>query len=387
MKICLLGLENLPVLAGSEYGNYYFGGEQVQQTLLAKALRRCGYDVSMVIGDYGQKDRAVWDGICTYKAFRFDAGLPIFRFVYPRWVKIWSALRRANADVYYTSCAGMHVGLLALFCGRYRRAFVFRLASDGDADPAKVMIPYWRDKWLYKYGLKKADYVLSQHEKQQEKLKLAYGVQSSIADLFVQMPEHRISFQEKDIDILWVSNLQPVKRPDLILKLARLLPHRRFSMIGGKMLKAENLYQRIMHEAASIPNLTFHGSVTYRNIGKYFDRAKIFVNTSDLEGYPNTYLQAWSRGVPVVAFFDPSDMIMRRGLGKKVESLEEMKRVVENLLRDDIQYQIISTNAQKYAEETLNEENVVKDYIIALESAYGKVRIGNAKKNKNGFYR
>ena len=39
MKICLLGLDNLPVLA-PEYREHTVGGESVQQTLLARALAR-----------------------------------------------------------------------------------------------------------------------------------------------------------------------------------------------------------------------------------------------------------------------------------------------------------------------------------------------------------
>ncbi len=118
MKICFLGLENLPVLA-PEFNQHGIGGEQVQHTLLARALARRKHAVSMVVHDYGQADRACWNGITTYKTYREDAGIPIFRFIHPRWTSVWSALRRVNADVYYASCAGMHLGMLALFCKRH----------------------------------------------------------------------------------------------------------------------------------------------------------------------------------------------------------------------------------------------------------------------------
>ena len=131
MKICLVGLDNLPLLV-PEYRQHVIGGESVQQTLLARALARRGLDVSTVVLDYGQIDGAQWDGIRVFNAYRPGAGLPVLRFIHPRWTGLWSALARADADIYYTSCAGMQVGLLAMFCRRFHRRFVFRTASDSD---------------------------------------------------------------------------------------------------------------------------------------------------------------------------------------------------------------------------------------------------------------
>src|SRR6185436_11116590 len=123
MKICLIGLDNLPVLA-PEYRQHTVAGEPVQQTLLARALARRGHEVCMVVRDLGQPDGAEWEGIRVFKAYRREAGVPVLRFVHPRWTGLWSALARADADIYYTSCSGMEAGLIALFCGRHRRRFV-----------------------------------------------------------------------------------------------------------------------------------------------------------------------------------------------------------------------------------------------------------------------
>ena len=90
MKICLVGLDNLPVLA-TEYRGLAMGGETVQQTLLARALARRGHDVSMVVADHGQQDGACWHSIRTFKAFRPNAGVPVLRFVHPRWTGMWAA--------------------------------------------------------------------------------------------------------------------------------------------------------------------------------------------------------------------------------------------------------------------------------------------------------
>jgi hypothetical protein len=94
--------------------NTEIGGARPQQTLLAKAFVRHGLPVSMGVGDYGQQD----SGVQTFKAYSAHEGLPVLRFVHPRWTKLCAALRRAAADVYYVSCAGAQVGQVAIWAAR-----------------------------------------------------------------------------------------------------------------------------------------------------------------------------------------------------------------------------------------------------------------------------
>src|SRR3974377_839687 len=148
IRICFVGLENLPVLA-PEFEEHGTGGAQLQQTLLAKAFVRRGYPVSMVVGDYGQEDGASWSGVRTFKAYSASEGIPVVRFLHPRWTKLCAALQRAAADCYYVSCAGAQVGQVAMWAARNKRRMIFRVASDADCDPRRLLISYWRDRKLY----------------------------------------------------------------------------------------------------------------------------------------------------------------------------------------------------------------------------------------------
>lgn len=369
MKICFLGLENLPVLA-NEYNKHGIGGEQVQQTLLARALSQRNYQVTMVTADYGQPDGASWQGVQVFKAYRPGAGIPVIRFLHPRWTGLWSALGRADADVYYTSCAGMQVGLTAMFCRANGKGLIFRLAHDTDADPARLLIRYTHGKILYEYGLRRADAVLSQHGRQRHMLAHNYGVESQVADMMVDPPGRELPLAERDVSGLWVNNLRDFKRPDLALELARRLPQRHLHMVGGPQLGFTEMFEIIQQEAAALPNLTFHGRVPYHDVGDFYDRARVFVNTSDSEGFPNSYLQSWRRGVPVVAFFDPDGLIARDGLGYAVGSMEDMAQAVEKLLTDDAEWHACSDRCRRYMERHHGEDVVLKPYIEAIEHAH-----------------
>ena len=258
MKICLIGFDNLSALA-PEHRRHVIGGEAVQQTLLARALAHRGHQVSMVVADRGQPDGAEWDGIRAFNAYRLDAGLSVLRFIHPRWTGMWSALARADADLYYTSCAGMQVGLVALFCRHFRRRFVFRTASDTDCDSSRLLVPSVRDRWLYAYGLRRADAILVQSALQAAMLARNYGLPSRVAGMLVEKPRQAAA---RDVDVLWVSNIRREKRPDRILELAEAMPDVSFHLVGGSLPDAEALFRTTELAARARPNLTFHGRLS-----------------------------------------------------------------------------------------------------------------------------
>jgi glycosyltransferase involved in cell wall biosynthesis len=361
-RICFVGLANLPVLA-PEFEHHGIGGAELQQTLLAKALARRGFPVSMVVGDYGQQDGAVWSGVQTYKASRPRGGVPVLRFVYPRWTKLVAALRRAAADVYYVSTAGAHVGQVALWASRNGRRTIFWVASDADCEPARLLISFWRDRKLYEYGLRRADAILAQSVKQQELLRSNYGLDSTIVSSLVDFPEATLPLGERDISVLWVSNIQQLKRPEMFLELAQRLPNLPASMVGGAQLQARHLFEHVRIAASRLNNVTFHGRLPYPATQRLFDRARVFVNTSDIEGFPNTFLQAWVRGIPVVSFFDPDGVIEREGLGRTVASVEEMAAAVHRLAVDPQVWGHTSARCRAYMTRHYGEDQTVTPYL------------------------
>jgi glycosyltransferase involved in cell wall biosynthesis len=371
-RICFVGLENLPVLA-PEFEQGRIGGAQVQQSLLAKALARRGFPVSMVVGDYGQSDGAVWSGVRTYKAYSAHEGIPVVRFLHPRWTKLWKALRRADADIYYVSCASTQVGQVAMWTARNGRRMIFRVASDADCDPATVLISFWRDRKLYEYGLRRAAAILTQSVKQRELMRRNYGLDSSVAASLVDAPECHLSFAERDVALLWVSNIQQLKRPELFLALAQRLNASTASMVGGAQPGAHALFRQIRARAAGVPNLAFRGPLPYRATNDLFDRARVFVNTSAVEGFPNTFLQAWIRGVPVVSFFDPDGVIRREGLGYATASLDEMAVAAQRLATDQQAWFEASERCRAYMARHYADDRILTPYI----STIGRVAMGS----------
>ncbi|MEM9056867.1 MAG: glycosyltransferase, partial [Pseudomonadota bacterium] len=355
-----IGLDNYPVL-NPAWGSEYFGGESVQQTLLARAFVELGYDVSMIVKDHGQSDGEVLDGIRVLKTYADGDGIPGLRFFHPRMTSIWRAFEAADAAVYYQSCAGMMTGLVARYCAAHDRKLIFRIAHDTDCVPGEELIRFSRDRVLYRYGLKRADFISAQGVHQQELLTKHHGLDSAVTNMAVEVPSLTGS-ADKDIDVLWVNNLREFKRPDLAIELARLLPERRMVMIGGPVPGRERYFEEMRAAAAEVPNLEFLGAVPYAEVNEYFHRTRVFVNTSDSEGFPNSFLQAWVRAVPVISFFDPDGLIASRGLGAAPAALDAMQAAVVTLLDDDTRAPV-ATACREFAVEHYGAINVARRYI------------------------
>lgn len=366
-SICFVGLQNLPVLA-PEYARPGIGGAERQQTLLARALVRQGFDVSMVVHDYGQPERAVWDGITTFRAYPPKVGIPVVRFVHPRWTGIWRAMRRANADIYYVSCCGMLIGEVSMFARWHGRKTIFRVANDSDCDPQLKRVTYARDRWLYRYGLRHVDLILAQTVTQQSLLEANFGRTSRVVPSLNDLGGQCLAREQRDIPVLWIANIRQQKRPDRLLELARCLPHVQFHMVGGPVNEQEGLFESIRQAAQQLPNVRFHGFVPYEQIAPLYERARLFVNTSESEGFPNTYMQAWARGTPVVGLFDPDGIIARAGLGRAAATIDEMPSAITHLLDDEAAWQAASERCRAHIARHGDEASMLQPYLDALAS-------------------
>lgn len=319
--VCFVAPDAFPVLSG-DTDVPTIGGAEVQQVIVAKELVKRGYTVSMICRDFGQPDEVEVHGITVFRTYRLDDGLPIVRFVWPRLISTWRCLERADADIYYQRTASMLTGVVAEFCLRNGKKSVFAAAGNPDFEPRTSRIQYARDRWIYEYGLRHVDQILAQN-KEQERLCLAnFGRRSTLVPNCYPLPESRQKGTGRYV--LWVSTIRKLKRPELFLDLAQALPQFRFRMIGGPVPDEAPLYEAIRKRARTISNLEFLGFVPYAQVENHFDDASIFVNTSESEGFPNSFLQSWARGVPTVSFIDSGAGADGRRIGRQVGTFAEM---------------------------------------------------------------
>jgi glycosyltransferase involved in cell wall biosynthesis len=183
----------------------------------------------------------------------------------------------------------------------------------------------------------------------------------------------RPEFAERD-SVLWVGNIRALKRPELLLEAAGKLPLLQFHIIGGPMPGSESLYAAVRAQAAQLANVRFHGPVPYHEVGEFYERARVFVGTSEIEGFPNTYLQAWSRGTPVAAFLDPEQLIARNGMGRAVTSVSELCEAIATLNGDARAWEAASQRCREYMDNRFNLTRMTAPYVEALSDLMGGPR-------------
>jgi glycosyltransferase involved in cell wall biosynthesis len=234
-----------------------------------------------------------------------------------------------------------------------------------DCEPQKLLIEYnyWRDRRIYEYGLRHADAILAQSLRQQDTMKRNYGLSSTVASMLVDQPREVLTFEQRTIPVLWVSNIRQLKRPDLVLEFAARTPEIAVHMIGGRIADSQNLFDETFQRASALPNVTFHGQIPYHDVNDYFSKSLVFTNTSDIEGFPNSYLQAWARGTPVVAFFDPDGLIAREGLGVAVRTMEEMRQAVKELATNRERWLAASARCIAFMRREFNDDRILAPYL------------------------
>jgi glycosyltransferase involved in cell wall biosynthesis len=317
LRICFVGLKCYDLLARAPKPRY-FGGAERQMVFIAREFARRGHTVSFVTLDGGSAI-AEHDGIRAFTAYAVDAGFAGLRFLHPRWTGLARALRTANAEIYYQMGADSETGQVAGWCRARRRRFVFATASDADCDPALPLLRTVRQRVLFRYGLKRANAVVSQTRRQCERLRSEFGVESAVirnctSDVTIGDDVYEQRARNARPRLLWVGRLVDVKRVELLLELATTRLEWDFSIVGSG--DPADPYLRCMEaRAASLPNVTFRRGIGDAELDREYRRANALVCTSIWEGVPTTFLEAWARGLPVVSTIDPDDVIAQRSLG------------------------------------------------------------------------
>jgi glycosyltransferase involved in cell wall biosynthesis len=164
--------------------------------------------------------------------------------------------------------------------------------------------------------------------------------------------------------VIWVNNLKRWKRPEVFVELARRLSQYDFVMIGK--ISAGRRYTRQTTTALenATDNLRYLGPLPLARVNTMIADSDLLLYTSlPVEGFGNSFLPDWFRGVPTLSLsFDLDGILQREGVGRCAMTFEELVADVEELMADEPLRGEMGVRARQYAVGHHSARTMVADY-------------------------
>jgi len=249
--------------------------------------------------------------------------------------------------------------LLSLYCKIFKIKFAFMFASD-----TEVKGEYQSSKKkcrLFSLLLKTARVLIVQNKYQKDYLSKK-GINSTL--IYMGFSIRELKQIPKEF-ILWIGRCDASKQPELFINLAKNHKDQKFFMICPKT--DEEFFNRIKTIAEGVDNLNFIHFVAFQDTWNYFERAKLFVNTSKSEGFPQTFVQSVICGVPIISLcVDPDDFITDNKCGFVCDGDTKLLDINLSKALEDIDLYIkISNNSLIYANK---KHNISKNILSIIDT-------------------
>ena len=264
------------------------------------------------------------------------------------WFNIFRIVKRVRPQLIVFRGAHRLLFPLQQIAHCFGAKIIMQGASDVNFEPGKASVGNSINRRMYETAVRKIDYIVCQNEYQSKTLKNNYNRQSLIITNIWGKIAMKANPGTTAADVVWIGNLRRLKRPEWFYDAAHALPDVQFAIAGGAA--SVDLYNKMESKAALIPNLDFLGQISIEKSNALICRAKILVCSSEYEGFPNTFLQAWAAGIPVVSTVDPNDLIKTYNLGLTADSSESLTEAIRRLVSDKELYALKQRSIAEFFE-------------------------------------
>lgn len=271
-------------------------------------------------------------------------------------------LKQIDADFYYFRNLN-DVGLATICSLILDGKIIYNISHDSQCQPVLANSDLIKKKSrikhhllssrisLYRWLLKSPDILFVQTQQQQQQLLQNRSLQSSVVGNGHPVPSEYSEKTEPPV-VLWLASLKEWKRPDIFIDVAESCSDLdcEFWLVGRPV--ENDIKRQIETRVSSLDSVRYLGGCSIEESNSYFSKASIFINTSESEGFPNTFIQSWLRETPVLSLsFDPDEILKNNNVGYLVESQKDMEGKVRQLISHPEKRKRIGREAKRYAEE------------------------------------
>jgi|SRR5665213_172183 len=353
---------------------YPIGGWAVQLKILLDALRESGHK-SGVLTWKGANDyvgpQMICDLVETYDPSKGIRKLRTLSYFIPT---LLAAARRYEPDAIIQSCSALNTGIMAFAAYRLGVPFVHRLASDTDADNRYKSYLTKPEQIAFRYGLRSAKLIVCQNAYQMEQMRRTYSDKRLLLlkNAFQELPkqENRQHVSSKGY-IAWIGIFRYQKNLMLLRKIACESPSIQFRVAGALPDQADSDTSAAVAALKLLPNVRMCGYVKRGELYEFLSGARALLSTSNLEGFSNTFLEALSCGIPVIAraAIDPDSMIAKNHLGliaRDEGSLSSLVRRIWDM--DEDNFAEMSARCRNYVEMHHSAKKAAETLVSALQA-------------------
>ncbi len=353
IKICLISRSAYPLFNSN--CKQTFGGAEVDLYYISKILARDSlYDVNFIVGNFKQKKIELFDNVRVFRSYRFNDNKII------QILKLIITFLKVNADIYMQEGASGGTGIISFLCKIMNKKFVYRTASDIDCDGTFVE-KHFIEGSLYKWGIKHANVLITQNISNKNQLKKIFNLFSIVIPNGIEIYQKGTNIKNT---ILWVGRSEKLKQPLIFLDIAKQFPKEKFVMVCSKANFNSIDISDLNKKASEIPNLELIAYVPFIEINKYYANAKIFINTSIYEGFPNTFIQSVINSVPIITLnVNPDNFLTEYSCGYCANGnfftmVSKIRQIIEN--RDE--WKKLSDNSYNYGLKNSNINVIIDVY-------------------------
>ena len=344
------------------------GGAEIQSSYLMEYFKKEGHEPIYIC--YGDKTNLepeeTLEGVKLYRIKKPWKGFKQTQY----WDKssLYKLLDREKPDILYQRGDFHFSDLISRYGNKRGIPVVSAISMERHCQKVKIhynhLLPLdLLDIYLRGSYFKKSTQILSQTEHQKRELKKNYGVESIVIPNAHPIPEGPF-VKNNNFQIIWVANIKPVKRPNLFVELARRMvdTNAHFVMVG-RPAKGK-LQEEIDSAVDELGSLEYLGQVDPDETNRLIAKSLVLVNTSESEGFSNTFIQAWLRKTLVISMnTDPGDVLKNKSMGYLEPAIDGLEKRLRKLLDNPEKTELIVEKARKYSREKYDIEVVGKRYL------------------------
>ncbi|GAB3662485.1 hypothetical protein GCM10028791_37550 [Echinicola sediminis] len=334
------------------------GGAAVQSYGWTRGLSENGHDVYIMtnLDIKGQLKEEAYE-LNLIPFFEESKGIRWLRWLYYRLPFMYRKIKVTRPDYVYQSVPGWTCLLVGMICKKLNIKYILRISNDFFLDDRFHHFNSKAHAYFMKKGIQLTDYILCQNDYQYSMIQKKFPEKSifkiSNPILFQSNGTKPYALEERKY-IAWLGIFQYQKNLKLLYEIASKLPDEEFWVAGKESSTLDDNTRLYLKKLKVLPNVTFKGFISRKEVPTFLKNAKYLLNTSHYEGFSNTFLEAMTVGTPILTTekVNPDGIIDSNQLGIVYRNSLHLAKTLKGIGTED--YMLMSQNTVRYVTENHN---------------------------------